>query len=78
MFRILIESCRIGLQQGGHLINKGTGAAGADSIHALVNAAGKIDDFRIFSAQFDGHISLGSEVLQSSSHGYYFLNKRNM
>ena len=48
--RILIKTGGVGLQQGGHLVDKGAGAAGADPVHTLVDPAGKVDDFGVLSA----------------------------
>ena len=63
-FRIFIQTGCIGLKKRSHLIDKGAGASGADTVHTLFYiAAFKIDDFGIFPAQFDCHVSLGGKFL---------------
>ena len=76
VFRVLIESCHIRLQQGGHLVDKGAGAAGTGSVHALVDAGSvKIDDLRILPAQLDRNICLGRMLLQTAGDRDNFLNE---
>ena len=65
----------IGLQQGGHLVDEGAGAAGANTVHALFQTAVKINDLGVFAAQFDGHIGLGSHLLQGRGYCNHFLYK---
>ena len=48
-------------KEGGHAVDKGTGAAGAGAVHSLVHAVSKIGDFLIFPAQLDNHIGVGME-----------------
>ncbi len=77
MFGILVEALRVRLQQGGHLVDKRTGAPGAYPVHPLVYASGKIDDFGIFAAQFYGYVGLGGFGLERRGHGYHFLGERD-
>ena len=59
VLRILIQSRDVGLEQGGHLIDEGTGAAGAGSIHTLINRGTvKIDDLRILPTELNRDIRL--------------------
>ena len=78
IFRVFIEAHGVCLKQGRHLVDKGTGASGADPIHALVDAAGKVNDFRVLAAQLDGDVSLRRKVLERGGHSHDFLDKRNM
>ncbi len=69
----------IGLQKTGHLIDKRTGAACADTVHTLFDVAVfKINDLGIFTAQLDRHIGLRLEHTQCRRYGDYLLNKRNV
>ena len=79
VFGIFVQPGRICLQQGSHLVDERTGAAGADTVHALLNVAVfKIDDLGIFSAQFDRHIRLRGEEPDGRRDGNNFLCKRNL
>ena len=75
--RLLVQTGGIGLEQRSHLVNKGTGAAGADTVHTLFQTALEIDDFSVFAAQLNGHIGLRCHMLQGGSNGHNFLHKRN-
>ncbi len=44
------------------MVNKRAGPPGADSVHPLIDTTGEINNFSIFSAEFDGDIGLGSKV----------------
>ncbi len=57
MFGIFIESGGICLQKRSHLINEGSGSAGAGAVHALFYiAVFKINDLGIFAAQLNGNV----------------------
>ena len=44
-----------------HLVDKGSGTAGADTVHTLLHiTALKIDDLGILTAELDGNIGLGA------------------
>ena len=73
--RFLVEPGGVGLQQGGHLVDKGAGTAGADAVHALLQPAPEVDDLGVLAAQFDGHIGLGRRELQSRGHRHHLLNE---
>ena len=66
------------MQQGRHLVNKGTGAAGTHAVHAFLQSAGKVDDLGILTAQLDGHIRLGVAALQRRGDGHHLLHERNV
>ncbi len=76
MARVLVESRGVGLQKVRHLVNEGSGAAGTDTVHALLDIAVlKIDDFRVLAAQLDGHIRLRTEGLDRRGDGYHLLDE---
>ena len=66
------------MQQGRHLVDEGTGAAGAHAVHALLQPAGKVDDLGILAAQLNGHIRLGIAALQRRGDGHHLLHKGNV
>ena len=53
------------VQQGGHLVDKGAGAAGAGAVHPLVHAAVKEDDLGVFAPQLNNSAGVG---LQAADH----------
>ena len=76
---IAVQACRISLQKAGHLIDKGTGAAGADAVHPLFDTAVfEVDDLGILSAQFDRDVGLGRDPLKGGGDGDNFLDKRDL
>ena len=75
IFGILIQTRSVRLKKGGHLVNERTGAAGAESVHALVDTAGEIYDFGIFPAQLDGDVTLRCIVLQGGGYRHNFLHE---
>ena len=77
IFRILIKTGCVRLKQRSHLVNKRAGASGADSVHTLVNAAGKINNFRILAAKLDGNVGLRGIILQGCGNRYNLLDKWN-
>ena len=77
IFGVLIQPCRIRLQQRRHLVDKRTRAAGTDSVHTLFyTAAVKVNDLGILTAQFDRNIRLRSKVLQRRGDRDHLLYKR--
>ena len=78
IFGVLIQTRRVRLDQGGHLVDKGACTTGADAVHALLHiAAFKIDDLGVLAAQLNGHIGLGSQLFQGGGHGDDLLGKRH-
>ena len=51
------------IEQRGHLVDKGAGAACAAAVHALIHAAPEEDDLRVFSAQFHHDVRRGFQHL---------------
>ena len=73
--RRVVKALGVGLQQGGHLVDEGAGAAGAHAVHPLLQATGEIDDLGVLAAQLDGHIRLGIALLQRRGHRHHLLHK---
>ena len=71
----VVEAGGIGLEQGGHLVDKGSGAPGAHAVHALLEGAGEINDLRVLAAQLDGHVSLRRGDFQGGGHGHHLLHE---
>ena len=63
------------VQQGRHLVDKGTGTAGTAAVHTLLHAAGEEDDLGIFAAQFNHHIGFGIPPLHRQKRRMHFLHK---
>ena len=76
--RRVVKALGVGLQQGGHLVDEGAGAAGAHAVHPLLKAAGEIDDLGILAAQFDGHIRPGIALLQRRGYRHHLLHEGNV
>ena len=72
---LAVETRGIGLQQGGHLVDKRAGAAGADAVHALFEPAFEVDDLGILAAEFDGDIHLRRDALERLRDGDDLLHK---
>ena len=78
VFGILIKPCRISLKQRGHLINKRTGTACADTVHSLLHIpVFEVNDFGILAAQLDGNIRLRGQILKGGGYSDNFLDKRH-
>ena len=60
---ILIEAGSVCLQKARHLIDERAGSAGADAVHPLLDAVGKVDDLGVLAAKFDGYVCLWLVVL---------------
>ncbi len=60
------------------MVYEGTGAAGADSVHALVDAAGEIYDFRVLAAQLNGNVALRRIRLEGCGHRHDLLGERDV
>ena len=62
---IFVQSCSVCLQKGSHLVDKGTCAAGADTVHSLFDIpVFKIDDLGVLAAQLDRNVCLGRDLLE--------------
>ena len=78
VFGILIQAGSVRLQKRGHLIDERAGTAGADTVHALVDAAGKVNDLRVLAAELDRNVGLRCVILQCSGDRHDFLEERNV
>src|SRR5699024_2529007 len=64
IFCIFIQTCGIRLKKRGHLVDKGTGTSGTDSVHSLFHISIlKIDNLCVLAAKLDGDIGLRSIIL---------------
>ncbi len=63
-FSVFIQSCSIRLQQGGHLVDEGTGTACADTVHTLFYiTALEVDNLGILTAKLNCNIRFGGDFL---------------
>ncbi len=67
--RELVEAARVGVQQGGHLIDERARTAGAGAVHALLDAVVEVDDLGVLAAQLDGDIGGRDEGLDGALTG---------
>ena len=74
---LTVETRGIGLQQGGHLVDKRAGAAGADAVHALFEPAFEVDDLGILAAKLDGDVYLRRDALERLRDGDDLLHEGN-
>ena len=72
---VIVEAAGVRLKQGGHLVDEGTGAAGTDAVHPLIDASGKIDDLGILASKLDGNVTLGRIVRKGRGHRHHLLNE---
>ena len=63
------------LQQGGHLVDERTGAAGAAAVHADFGAVGQEQDLRVLTAQLDDAVRCGNEPLDRHAGGEHLLHE---
>ena len=75
LFRGLVHLVGTHLQQGGHLVNKGTGAAGAAAVHADLGAVGQEQDLCVLAAQLDHAVGGGHKPLDCHTGGEHLLHK---
>ena len=76
MLGIFIQAGGVRLQKGCHLVDEGAGSSGAYTVHTLLHVSVfKINDFGVFAAQFDGHISLRRVMFQRGGYGNHFLDE---
>ena len=59
----LVQARRVGLHEGGHLVDEGARATGAGAVHALLDAIVEVDDLRVLATELDGAVGLGDEGL---------------
>jgi len=70
-----VETCGVRLHERGHLIDEGTRAASAGTVHALLDAIVEVDDLRILATKLDGTVGLRNERLHGTLRGDDLLNE---
>ena len=75
MLRKLVQAAGVGVEQGRHLVDERTGAAGAGAVHALFDAVVEVNDLRVFAAQLDGDVGFRDERLDRRLAGDDFLHE---
>ena len=73
-----VEALGVGLEQGGHLVDEGSGAAGADAVHALLRRAGEVDDLGVLAAELDGDVRPGKARAQRRGDGDDLLHEGDL
>ena len=73
--RELVEAAGVGVQQGCHLVDERTRAAGAGAVHALLDAVIEVDDLGVLAAQLDGDVGGRDEGLDGTLAGDDLLDK---
>ena len=73
--RELVEAAGVGVQQGCHLVDERTRAAGAGAVHALLDAVIEVDDLGVLAAQLDSDIGGRDEGLDGTLTGDDLLDK---
>ena len=73
--RELVEAAGVGVQQGCHLVDERTRAAGAGAVHALLDAVIEVDDLGVLAAQLDSDIGGRDEGLDGALAGDDLLDK---
>ncbi|KAF5028097.1 hypothetical protein DSECCO2_662630 [anaerobic digester metagenome] len=74
---VIVHLLRSDIQQGGHLINKGAGAAGAGAVHAHLQPVFQEENFGVLAAQLNGGIGVGQTVAQGDAGRKNLLHKRD-
>ena len=63
------------VQQGGHLVDEGAGAAGAGAVHPLLQGVAEEDDLGVLAAQLDDGVGAGDEGPDRGGGGVDLLDK---
>ena len=74
----VVETGRVGMKEGGHLVNEGARTAGTDTVHSLVDTTLEINDFCVLAAELDGHVRIRTVVLERARDRDDFLTEENM
>ena len=75
LFRGLVHLVGTHLQQSGHLVDEGTGAAGTAAVHADLGAVGQEQDLCVLAAQLDHTVGGGHKPLDCHTGGEHLLHK---
>ena len=78
LFRKLVKSRSVGIEQRRHLVDKRARTACASAVHTLFKTARYVSDFSVFAAEFDSDVRLRNKSLDSVRSRGYFLNKRDL
>ena len=62
-FGQFVQARRIGIEQACHLVDEGSGTAGAGAVHTLLNTFVEVNDLGILAAKLDGNVGFGDEGL---------------
>ena len=74
----IVETCRVGMKEGGHLVDEGARTAGTDAVHALVDSTLEIYDFCVLATELDGDVRIRTVVLERGCDRDDFLTEENM
>ena len=64
-----VQAGGVHLQQSGHLVDEGTGTAGAGAVHPLLGHRVQIGDLGVLTAELDDHIHLGVQPFDGGGRG---------
>ncbi len=71
----LVEARRVGVQQGGHLVDEGPGAAGARAVHPLLGNRLEVGDLGVLAAEFQQDVGVRVPVLDRGGLGHHLLDE---
>ena len=74
----IVETGRVGMKEGGHLVDEGARTAGTDAVHSLIDPTLEIYDFCVLAAELDGDVRIRTVVLECSCDRDDFLTEENM
>ena len=73
--RQLVQGRQVHVQQAGHLVDEGAGAAGTGTVHPFLQRALEKDNLGVLAAQLDHHIGIGQVTANRSRRGKNLLHK---
>ena len=71
----VIEAGSVGVQQGSHLVDEGTGATSTRTIHALFGDRLEVGDLGILTTEFEKHVGVGIPTLDGGRLSHDLLNE---
>ena len=74
----VVEASRVGVEQGGHLVDERAGAACAGTVHALFGSRLQICDLGVLTAKFDNDVGLRIFLVDGAGLGDDLLHERHM